>query len=332
MGSDAARLPDLPHPVSRALRERARSGSAPGAREDPHRIALVIEGGGMRGVVSAGMTAALERLGLTSCFDLVVGASAGAFNGAALIGGVAGHGAATYSGPLASREFVNPARVLRGQPVIDVTYALNYTSADIDAGRHERVLNSPIELHCIAVDVDTACPVSLSGMKTKGELWDALLASSRTPWAGGPPIEIGGRRFIDGGLGAAIPVKEALAAGASHVLVLQTRPQGVPRKGVSRLADRLIERQLRRLNPALLTLYRDRLDWYERVVADIARRSREPADDHPPVLGLRPPAGTPVVGQLERRSAVLATAARDAERLVEGVLRPAAAPQPLGAG
>ena len=52
----------------------------------------------MRGVVSAGMTAALERLGLNAFFDLVVGASAGAFNGAALIGGVAGHGAATYSG------------------------------------------------------------------------------------------------------------------------------------------------------------------------------------------------------------------------------------------
>jgi hypothetical protein len=38
------------------------------------------------------------------------------------------------------------------------------------------------------------------------------------------------------------------------------------------------------------------------------------------VLGLRPPAGTPVVGLLERRPAILATAAADAERLVERVL------------
>ena len=49
----------------------------PGARDDPHRVALVLEGGGMRGVVSAGMAAALERLDLTRCLDLVVGASAG---------------------------------------------------------------------------------------------------------------------------------------------------------------------------------------------------------------------------------------------------------------
>jgi predicted acylesterase/phospholipase RssA len=83
----------MPHPVSDVLRERRASGSIPGAREDEHRVALVLEGGGMRGVVSAGMTAALERLNLTPCFDLVVGASAGAINGAALLGGVATAGA-----------------------------------------------------------------------------------------------------------------------------------------------------------------------------------------------------------------------------------------------
>jgi hypothetical protein len=38
------------------------------------------------------------------------------------------------------------------------------------------------------------------------------------------------------------------------------------------------------------------------------------------VLGLRPPAGTPVVGQLERRPAILARAAADAERLAEQLL------------
>ena len=52
------------HPVARLLRERVDSGSVPGARQDPHRVALALEGGGMRGVVSAGMVAALERLGL----------------------------------------------------------------------------------------------------------------------------------------------------------------------------------------------------------------------------------------------------------------------------
>jgi hypothetical protein len=87
----------------------------------------------------------------------------------------------------------------------------------------------------------------------------------------------------------------------------------------------LILRHLRALNPALARLYRERVGWYERVVNDISRRSRAWGDGPPYVLGLRPPAGTRVVGQLERRSALLSAAARDAERLVDQTLR-------LGAG
>jgi predicted patatin/cPLA2 family phospholipase len=318
---DAAAIePDLSHPVADVLRERARAGSLPGARRDPHRVALVLEGGGMRGVVSAGMAAALERLGLTASFDLVVGSSAGAINGGALVAGVARGGAAAYHGPLASRAFVNPARLLWGRPVMSVDYVLGYDAPDLDAGRHDRALASPIELHCVAVDVATAAAVDLSGMRSRRELWDALLASSRMPWAGGAPVELDGRRYVDGGLASPIPVAEAIAAGATHVLALQTRPYGVPRRSASRLADRFIERHLRRLNPALVTLYRERIDHYEATVADIARRSSDFSAGPPHVLGLRPPAGTPVVSQLERRAEILGTAARDAERLVEELL------------
>jgi predicted patatin/cPLA2 family phospholipase len=303
-----ALLPDPPHPVVDVLVERARTGSLPGRRRDPHRLALVLEGGGMRGVVSAGMTAAL-------------------------IAGVARQGAATYHGAMASRTFVNPARVLRGRPVIDVNHVLEYATVELDAERHERVLASPIELHCVAVDVDTAKTVDFSGMRTKQELYDAVLASSRMPWAGGPPVEVGGRRYVDGGLlGSPIPVSEALAAGATHVLALQTRPHGVPRQSVSRIGDRLIERHLRGLNPALVTLYRERVASYERLVEEIARRTRDPGPAPPYVLGLRPPAGTPVVGQLERRPAILAAAAADAERLVDQALRLGAGPRPAPAG
>jgi hypothetical protein len=100
------------------------------------------------------------------------------------------------------------------------------------------------------------------------------------------------------------------------VLALQTRPHGVPRRSASRLADVFIERHLRRLNTALVTLYRARIASYEATVDDLARRSLDLDGGPPHVLGLRPAATAPVVGQLERRAAVLASAAADAERLV----------------
>jgi predicted patatin/cPLA2 family phospholipase len=319
MSGTAAPFDPVQHPVARVLRQRADAGSRAGARDDPHRVALVLEGGGMRGVVSIGMAAALERLELADCFDLVVGSSAGAINGAALLAGEAVRAAEAYCGPLASRKFVNPMRVFRGKPVIDVNDVLEIVTG-VDVAGHERMVADGAVLHCIATDVDSAEAVDLHGMDSQRAVWDAILASSRMPWAGGPPVEIDGRRYLDGGMVSPIPVEEALAAGATHVLALQTRPYGIPRRSASRLGDRLIVRHLRGLNPALVGVYTERIERYERLVEDLARRSRDPQSGPPHVLGLRPPLGSPCVGQLERRPEVLTRAATEAERLVEAAL------------
>lgn len=68
----------LAHPVAQLLHERMAVGSKPGQRGDGARIGLAIEGGGMRGAVSAGAAAALNLLGLSDAFDAVYGSSAGA--------------------------------------------------------------------------------------------------------------------------------------------------------------------------------------------------------------------------------------------------------------
>lgn len=308
------------HPVLDVLAARRHSASEPGARTDAHKVAVVLEGGGMRGVVSAGMTAAIERLGLTRCFDLVVGSSAGALNAAALLAGVARPAARMYHTVLASRRFVNPVRLLFGRPALDVRFVLAHAGEELDAERHERTIASPIPLHCVALDVDSAQSVPFTGMRTKDELFQVLLATTRMPWIGGPPVAIEGRRYIDGALTTPIPIALAKDAGATHILVLQTRPYGVPRSAGGRVGEAVIARYLRRLNPALVPLWHARIEEYEDLVERIARSSEQPDADGPYVLGLRPPQGTPCVTQLERRPEVLARAAEDAERLVEQTL------------
>jgi hypothetical protein len=100
------------HPVLSLVQERVRTNSTPGNRPDSSHLALVIEGGGMRGAVSgkltilmivfashdfsafntalidistAGMAAALSTLGLLDTFDSVHGSSAGAIIGAYVV-------------------------------------------------------------------------------------------------------------------------------------------------------------------------------------------------------------------------------------------------------
>lgn len=54
--------------------------SLPGKRKpsDSNKIALCVEGGGMRGCVAAGSAAAINFLGLNDAVDIVYGSSAGA--------------------------------------------------------------------------------------------------------------------------------------------------------------------------------------------------------------------------------------------------------------
>jgi len=66
--------------VFEALHRRRKEGSKPNARADGLKIGLVVEGGGMRGVISAGACGALLESGYAECFDAAYGSSAGAMN------------------------------------------------------------------------------------------------------------------------------------------------------------------------------------------------------------------------------------------------------------
>ena len=112
---DSSSLP-ADHPVIAALHERLRSGSSPGARDDGMRIALAIEGGGMRGSVAAGMVAALHHLNLTDAFDGVYGSSAGTLIGAYFLSRqLPLYGCSIYyeQFPSAGREFLDLRNIAR---------------------------------------------------------------------------------------------------------------------------------------------------------------------------------------------------------------------------
>ena len=66
--------------VLEALKRRRAEGSKPGSRGDGLKIGLVVEGGGMRGCISAGAVGALLDEGYYDCFDAAYGSSAGAMN------------------------------------------------------------------------------------------------------------------------------------------------------------------------------------------------------------------------------------------------------------
>lgn len=294
------------HPVVQAIRRRRDEGSRPGERSDGRRIALVIEGGGMRGVVSAGMTAAIEQLGLRDAFDEVHGASAGAFNGAFLLAGQASYLAALYPHGFGDPTFVSLRRLLRGRPLFDMDYVIGEVWRRQRPLRTEQILSSGIELHCTATDADTAEIADLTDLRDGEEIRCAMRASGRLPWLAGPPVEFRGRRWLDATLAEAIPVHAAQTT-ATDMLVLQTRPHGVQHTPLSSLVARLTDGYLTKINPALVALRLARSERYDRLSDDLAARSADPSA-RPAVCVIRPPAGTLLIGQMENRMSALATA------------------------
>ncbi|HLK72578.1 MAG TPA: patatin-like phospholipase family protein [Streptosporangiaceae bacterium] len=210
------------HEVLRALAARRRTDSQPGTREDGLRIALVIEGGAMRGVISAGMALALAELGLVPAFDAVYGASAGAITGAWLLSRP--EGLRGWAEPAYAKTLIRRSALLRGRPVADIRALIEDLYQTTFPMDFAAVLASPIEFHPLATDAATGQSTDLRPfIGNPAELRLALRASAALPLLAGPPVEFAGRRFYDAGVSESVPYRTALAQGATHLLILRSR-------------------------------------------------------------------------------------------------------------
>ena len=335
-----------PHEVLRALAARRRTGSRPGARDDGLRIALIVEGGGMRGVISAGMALALDELGLVPAFNAVYGASAGAITGAWLLSRP--EGLRGWAEPAYTKILIRRTALLRGRPVADVRALIEDLYQTTFPMDFAAVLASPVEFHPLATDAATGQSTDLRPLiGNPAELRLALRASAALPLLAGPPVEFAGRRFYDAGVSESIPYRTALTQGATHLLILRSRPhpapdgrrpsQGDPHASPDgrrppRSARLLARTTLRRETPALRATF-------------LARESRRTADDqiladyeaasaatsvpatHPAVISIRPAAGSPAVSRLATDGALL-RAALEAGRAAAHATLDACAPPP----
>jgi predicted patatin/cPLA2 family phospholipase len=288
------------HEVRRALTSRVQGGSQPGARDDGLRVVLAIEGGGMRGTISAGMAFALHELGLVPAFDAVYGASAGAITGAWLLSSRP-EGLLGWTEPAYARTLIRRSGVLRGRPVADVRALIEELYQTTFPMDFASVLANPVEYHPLATDAATGESTDLRPfVGNPAELRLALRASAALPLLAGPPVEFAGRRFYDAGVSESVPYRTALAQGATHLLVLRSRRDRLtwPDGRVPARSLRLISRTtLRRESAALRATFlgRDaRLAAADRQLADY----ESAPDGQPAVFSIRPPAGSPEVSRL----------------------------------
>lgn len=295
------------HPVLELMRARKRAGTKPGQHGDGATLAVAIEGGGMRGIVSAGMAGAIEDLGLRDTIDRVYGSSAGSLNGAFLIAGQALWGCSIYYNDLVGRRFVNYARILSKRPIVDMDYVVHRVYVNERPLDYRGIASSDIEFHCLATNVATAAIDDLTDLNSISDIQQALLASTRIPTLAGPPVSFRGQRYLDATLTESIPLTTVLAHGVTHLLILQSRPYGEALTG-KRKSDRFVAGQLSRIAPALATTHAGRPERYAASLETINHKAESHSLD-PAICPIRPEPEAQRVGQLEQDRSALLTGA-----------------------
>lgn len=340
------KAPNKPHhpwqsyaddPVLMALHQRRAHGSRPGQRHDPYRIGLVIEGGGMRGSIAAGMCAALGYLGFADAFDVIFGSSAGAICGAYVVARqLPGYGPSVYFEDIANDRFINkralwqPLRSSsRTRPVLDLDFLLDEVMVHIKPlDWNKFAQNNAVQpLRPVASSLTHARSVAFDGFRTYAELRECLRASARVPGIAGPLVPIGDDIYADGILFEAIPFRSALADGCTHLLALRTRPVGTRVPRIAGFYERMIAAPELEAFPHVrdyivrgghfkqyledIRILEDRKSARHVHVRSILKeRWCSALPEQASILAIAPPRGDPEISQLETRPEVIFEATR----------------------
>ena len=263
----------------------------------------------MRGVVSAGMLTALEYLGLLPTFDVIYGTSAGAINGAFFIAGQAAYGTTIYYENINNSSFIDLSRLLRGKAVVSLEFLFDEVMVKEKILDWQKVVESDIELVPVATSVTRAAPVLLRGLRSRDELFLRLKASARIPFFAGPPIRIGDEVFVDGGLFASIPHRQAAEEGCTHILALLTRPSGAVPNHAGFLDKHIFPAKLAQYNPALRQVISERMQHYASDVKWLAQQTSS-RQSRPYILAVQPSFDAKPVARLEKRRKFLIAGAK----------------------
>lgn len=185
------------------------------------KTAYVLAGGGSLGAVQVGMLKALAAHGLRP--DFIVGASAGAINGAyaAARPDIEGIRELERLWTTIKRRDIFPFNVRTLTRLLikrDFLLETGVLEALIDRNLpYRRLEDAPIPIHIVTTDFLSGAMVVLS----KGPAAQAIVASCAIP-AAFPSVSIGNQHLVDGGLVSNTPIKLARDLGATRLIILPT--------------------------------------------------------------------------------------------------------------
>ena len=188
---------------------------------------LVLEGGGMRGLFTAGILDVLMENNVT--FDGVVGVSAGATFGCNFISHQIGRVLRYNMNFRKDPKYMGIRSLIKTGDLVGAEYAYHVLPTKLDVFDFETFEKNPTEFHVVTTNVKTGEPIyhRLDRIDYTGMEW--LRASASMPILS-KPVVIGDYEMLDGGIADSIPLRYFESEGFTKNIVILTQPKGFTKK------------------------------------------------------------------------------------------------------
>lgn len=229
---------------------------------------LVLEGGAMRGLFTAGITDVMMEHSLFP--DGIIGVSAGAAFGCNLKSGQIGR-SIRYNLRFARdpRYCSIPSLLLTGN-LYGAKFCYHRLPEKLDVFDTEAFMKSPIEFYVTCTDVLTGKPVYQRIERADYDDLEWMRASASMPLVS-KIVKIGGYQMLDGGIADSIPLRYFQNIGFERNIVILTQPRGYTKSKNGLLP---VMRAVYRKYPNLLATIEHRHEHYNETLAYLAEEEQ----------------------------------------------------------
>lgn len=184
------------------------------------RTGLVLEGGAMRGLYTAGVLDIFLDNGIKA--DTVIGTSAGVLFGVNYASGQRGR-ALRYNKKYAPKgSYMGIRSLLTTGNIINKQFAYYDLPSKLDLFDEEAYEKSGMDFYATVTNVETGEAEYIKITDCFAQM-EAMRATSAMPYVS-RIVEYEGKKYLDGGVADSIPVEKCKAMGCDRVIVVLTRP------------------------------------------------------------------------------------------------------------
>lgn len=183
-------------------------------------IGMVLEGGGMRGLYTAGVLDQMLEEGIK--VDGIVAVSAGALFGVNYVSKQKGRTLRYNKKYIQDKRYISLNSLLRTGNIVNKDFAYYTLPFELDKFDQEAFSRSDIDFYAALTNVETGEPEYVQ-IKNGLKQIEALRASGSMPFVS-KMVEYKGKKYLDGGVSDSIPVEKTKELGYQKQIVILTRP------------------------------------------------------------------------------------------------------------